>query len=225
MFSLFANWKSHKNLTTMREWYYAIRDRVSADSVDAMSRGVLEIVIFPPLPLAYPLHTLCIATNGMKVGAQDVSPNTEGPFTGLVNASSLHGIASHVIVGHVEERKRGDTDEIVTFKYDQVLHHALHPILCISEPHQQIKGAEIVAYEPVGAIGSGVNAQPSDVVSFKHDLPYPVTRYIYGGSVTASNCKEYLNPRVCDGFLVGSVSLDPIGFSSLIDVCAKYAVD
>lgn len=35
------------------------------------------------------------------------------------------------------------------------------------------------------------------------------TRIIYGGSVTASNCKELARESDIDGFLVGGASLKP----------------
>lgn len=225
MFSIYANWKSNKNLSSMREWFDTVRDRLSPEAHDGMRRGVIEIVVFPPSPLLYPLHVLCIGVDGFRVGIQDISALPEGSHTGLVSASSVQGIVSHVIVGHAEVRERGDTQEIVQSKYDQAIRHLLHPVLCISRPEEQIKDAPIVAFEPLSAIGSDMNASLEDVIDLRHDLHYPVSHYIYGGSVRADNCKEYLNPRICDGFLVGRESLDPIGFAALVSNCARYALD
>ncbi len=159
---------------------------------------------------------------GISVGIQDISPFGEGKHTGLINASSAEGIASHAIVGHVEERQRGDTQEVVRMKYEEALHHHLDPVLCISHPNEQISSSAILAYEPVAAIGSGENASADEVMKFRKSLASPPQSFVYGGSVSAQNCTEYLNPRVCDGFLVGTMSLDVVDFASLVNTCSPY---
>ncbi len=222
MFSLYANWKSHKNIADARAWYYALREQLSPQSNKFLQSELLEIVIFPPAPLLYSLHTLCMEHEGITVGIQDISPYGEGKHTGLINASSAKGIATHVIVGHAEERKRGDTQEIVHKKYEEALHHHLSPILCISHKDEQIPHAEILAYEPVSAIGTGENASAEDVTQFKQSLASQPNTFVYGGSVSAQNCIEYLKPRVCDGFLVGTTSLDVVNFAALVNTCVSY---
>jgi triosephosphate isomerase len=222
MFSLYANWKSNKNLTSTRAWFYTFREQLSPESQKLLQNGLLEIVVFPPVSLIYPLHTLCIDVPGVSVGVQDISPLNEGKFTGLVNASSVVGMASHAIVGHVEERQRGDTEEVVIQKYQQAVGNNLIPVLCISKPSELIAKANFVAYEPVEAIGSGNNATPTSVSQFKNSLSHQPKSFIYGGSVNVNNCNEYLQPRICDGFLVGQISLDAADFASLTNTCASY---
>jgi triosephosphate isomerase len=222
MFSLYANWKSNKNLTDTRAWFYALREQLSPESQKLLQTGSLEIVIFPPAPLIYPLHTLCMDVPGVTVGIQDVSPLNEGKYTGLINASSVVGMATHAIVGHVEERQRGDNEEAVLQKFQQAVNNKLAPVLCISKPTELISNANIVAYEPVEAIGSGNNATPSSVVQFKDSLGHQTQTFIYGGSVNVNNCKEYLQPRICDGFLVGQISLDATEFATLVNTCVPY---
>lgn len=222
MFSLYANWKSNKGLSSTRSWFYALKEQLSPTSNKLLESGELEIVIFPPAPLIYPLHTLCIDTPGVSVGAQDVSPVEEGAHTGLINASSLVGMADAVIVGHVEERKRGDTAEIVHQKYQQALAHKIAPILCVTKREQCIPDAKIISYEPIEAIGSGDNASAQNVALFKSSLSHQPESFIYGGSVNADNCGEYLTPRICDGFLVGTASLDCSDFAALTNTCASY---
>lgn len=222
MFSLYANWKSHKNISEARSWYYALREQLSPLSNKLLQKGLMEIVVFPPAPLLYPLHTLCIGQEGITVGIQDISPYGEGKHTGLINASSAEGIATHAIVGHVEERQRGDTRETVQTKFDEALRHNLKPVLCICHADEQIYEATTIAYEPAGSIGSGENASGEDVTHFKKSLSTQPQSYMYGGSVSAQNCAEYLKPRMCDGFLVGTMSLDVVNFVSLINTCAPY---
>ncbi|KAF8154554.1 triose phosphate isomerase [Crassisporium funariophilum] len=78
----------------------------------------------------------------------------------------------------------------------------------------------VVAYEPVWAIGTGKVASSAqaqeahaDVRSFLAKAVSPSVanniRIIYGGSVTAANCKELARQQDVDGFLVGGASLKP----------------
>ncbi|CAH8495357.1 unnamed protein product [Schistosoma rodhaini] len=78
----------------------------------------------------------------------------------------------------------------------------------------------VVAYEPVWAIGTGKVATPQQAQEvhnflrkwFKTNAPNGVDeniRIIYGGSVTAANCKELAQQHDVDGFLVGGASLKP----------------
>lgn len=76
----------------------------------------------------------------------------------------------------------------------------------------------VIAYEPIWAIGTGKVATPQQAQEVHYNLrkwldcyvsPHVAMnmRIIYGGSVTAANCKEIgANPDV-DGFLVGGASL------------------
>lgn len=78
----------------------------------------------------------------------------------------------------------------------------------------------VIAYEPVWAIGTGkvatsAQAQEAhlDIRTFLSQAVSPAvaenTRIIYGGSVTAANCKELSTQPDVDGFLVGGASLKP----------------
>ncbi|CAJ0931238.1 unnamed protein product, partial [Mesorhabditis belari] len=78
----------------------------------------------------------------------------------------------------------------------------------------------VIAYEPVWAIGTGVTASPEQAQEvhgwlrefLKEKVSEQVaasTRIIYGGSVTAENCRELGSQSDIDGFLVGGASLKP----------------
>merc|ERR1739845_3974 len=76
----------------------------------------------------------------------------------------------------------------------------------------------VLAYEPVWAIGTGKTASPERAqevhLAIRNWLAQNVsaevaasTRILYGGSVTASNCRELAACPDIDGSLVGGASL------------------
>ena len=132
-------------------------------------------------------------------GAQNLSTEENGAFTGEIAASMLLDFhCKYVIVGHSERRTLyGENDDIVTRKFAVAHSAGLKPILCVGETLEerekgvtedviarQIKavmntlGAKalatgVIAYEPVWAIGTGMTATPQqaqDVHAFIRKL-------------------------------------------------------
>ena len=117
------------------------------------------------------------------IGAQNLSSETEGAFTGQISGKMLRNIGvSHSIVGHSESRLQGEDDETILNKVQTAFDCDLMPILCIGEnqdeyskgrtekkiKHQLIKNLFplqntsnkiLIAYEPIFAIGSGIAVQ------------------------------------------------------------------
>jgi triosephosphate isomerase len=84
----------------------------------------------------------------------------------------------------------------------------------------------VVAYEPVWAIGTGVNATPDDAEAMHGFVRAELAaRYgrktadavpiLYGGSVKPDNAPALLCVPGVDGVLVGGASLDPHGFAKI----------
>ena len=113
------------------------------------------------------------------LGAQNCHYNQNyGPFTGSVSASMLKNVgAKYVILGHSENRKEGDTENIIKRKVESALSKKLNIIFCIGETYKEKKNKKtssiikkqlrtifnkkynfkkiIIAYEPVWSIGTG----------------------------------------------------------------------
>ena len=78
----------------------------------------------------------------------------------------------------------------------------------------------VLAYEPVWAIGTGKTATPEQAQAvhaalrqwLKDNISAEVSeglRIVYGGSVTAANCRDLATCPDVDGSLVGGASLKP----------------
>ena len=146
-----------------------------------------ETVICPPLPFI----TACGARKEVKhfhLGAQSASTEmVRGPHTGEVSAEMLHDIGvRYVIIGHSEQRARGESDATVAKKIKAVIDAGLLPIVCVGETIRDEAGAYlevlknqikhsfadvplnsaksiILAYEPVWAIGATEPMKNEDI--------------------------------------------------------------
>ena len=80
-----------------------------------------------------------------------------------------------------------------------------------------------LAYEPVWAIGTGVNATPDQVAEMHSFIREMIgnARVLYGGSVSPDNAGDLAAVTGVDGFLVGGASLSPEKF----EVIAKKTAE
>ena len=128
----------------------------------------------------------------IEIGAQNVSHETNGAFTGEISCNMLKDIGCYwVIIGHSERRTNfNEIDKIIKNKLQKILSHNLYPILCIGESKEERDAGKteailskqlsilstdygydlsklVIAYEPVWAIGTGKTAT-SEMVSITH---------------------------------------------------------
>lgn len=172
-----GNWKLHGSRAFAADLVAAIAAGLPVDGVD--------VVVMPPLPYIGELIE-DFEGRGVQFGAQDVSANEKGAYTGEVSAAMLVDIgARYGLVGHSERRQHhAESDALVARKFLAAKHAGLVPVLCVGESlHEREAGqteyrietqlaaiferagaqafaGAVIAYEPVWAIGTGKTASP-----------------------------------------------------------------
>ena len=153
-----------------------------------------------------------------------------------------------VVIGHSERRQYfAESSELVARKYNSARAAGLTPIVCVGETLQQreqgqaqaivssqlqalvntpLIAADVIAYEPVWAIGTGQTASPEqaqEMHAFIRDFlrqhlgeTAESIRLLYGGSVKATNAAELFGQQDIDGGLVGGAALDAQEFAAII---------
>ena len=176
-----GNWKMNCTFTEADELVNDIMENLENKELPRDT----QLIICPPFP--YLEMTTDYANDSYSmVGAQNVSDQEKGAYTGEVSAAMLESMElDYCIVGHSERRGYyGETDEIVAAKVDQLLKHGLKPIVCVGEVLEEREAGKqlevvqrqvekglfhltpeqmrevVIAYEPVWAIGTGKTATP-----------------------------------------------------------------
>ena len=202
----------------------------------------VDVVVCPPfVSLEATLQGLG-SESGVRVYAQNVHWELEGPFTGEVSAPMLLELGvTGALVGHSERRQHfGETDETVRLRAETALEAGLHVIACVGETERQREAGEteavlarqvgvipeherlVVAYEPVWAIGTGKTATP-EITQAAHAFVKSLhaSPVLYGGSVKPDNAELLLGLPDVDGALVGGASLDLQSFEAICRVGAN----
>jgi len=172
-----GNWKMNGDSAFISELIKELK--VSTKSSDA------EVLVCPPFVYLSEVKQ-ALSGSAIKLGAQNVSQNNNGAFTGEISLPMLNDLnCEYVILGHSERRSLyAETVELVAEKFIATEKAGLKPILCVGETLEeresdqtlevvgrQLKtvinaaGIEkfanaVVAYEPVWAIGTGKTATP-----------------------------------------------------------------
>ena len=140
-----------------------------------------DVAVCPPLVYLDKASTL-LNSSRIQLGAQNLSSESEGAYTGEVSAAMLQNIGcALVLVGHSERRQLlGETNSLVAAKVDQAVAAGLRPVVCVGETLAEREAGQtldivrqqlivlssesvlsnklILAYEPVWAIGTGMSA-------------------------------------------------------------------
>ncbi len=191
----------------------------------------------------------------ISVAAQNCASEESGAYTGEVSAGMIKSTgANYIIIGHSERRQFfSETDEIIAKKINLCIKNELFPIFCCGESLQERNESKhfevvekqintgifhldkfnieqvIIAYEPVWAIGTGVNASPGQAQEM-HEYIRKITseKYskaiadkipvLYGGSVKPDNAGELFKQPDIDGGLIGGASLKADDFIEIIKV-------
>jgi triosephosphate isomerase len=108
-----------------------------------------EVVVLPPFTALRSVQTL-VTGDKLEVGygAQDLSVQDSGAYTGEVSGAMLAALACrYVVVGHSERRAlHGEDDAVVAGKVQAALRHGLVPILCVGEGLEVRRTGEHVAH-------------------------------------------------------------------------------
>jgi triosephosphate isomerase len=181
-----GNWKMNLN---HQEALVFVQKLAAALADKKHDYAKAEVVVVPPFTDIRTVQT-CVDGDKLPIryGAQDVSSQDSGAYTGEISAAMLSKLGcSYVVVGHSERREyHSESDALVNAKAKKTIAAGMTPIVCVGEGLEvrkegrqvehtlaQVDGsladlsaeqvaALVVAYEPVWAIGTGEVATPDD---------------------------------------------------------------
>ena len=123
-----ANWKMFGNLKSLNTLNKVIKFSKSKE----IKKG--RLIYCPPYTLISSFlkkFKNCL----IDIGAQNChESDLYGPHTGFINSRMLKNIgANYVILGHSENRKKGETDKLINKKIKNAIKARLKVIFCIGE--------------------------------------------------------------------------------------------
>jgi len=245
-----GNWKMNLTLAEARALAQGVASK-------AASFGNAEVGVIPAFVHVAAVGEAIKGSN-VALGAQDAYWEKNGAFTGEISTAMLVDLGvKYVLVGHSERRHvLGETSAICNKKVHAILNvPSLSCIYCIGEKLEErqanktfdvcrsqlvdgLAGVDkakaerlVIAYEPVWAIGTGLNAtkeQAQEAHAFIRGELAKIfdaataasIRIQYGGSVKASNAAELMSQPDVDGALVGGASLKADEFAGIIAAAA-----
>ena len=209
------------------------------------NKNKFKLIYCPPNTLIRPMSKR-LKNSNLEVGAQNCHENDDyGAFTGQVNSRMLKSVgAKYVILGHSENRKTGENDNLINLKIKSAIKVDLKVIFCVGESLSEKKNKKttqvlkkqiekglqsiknkskiIIAYEPVWSIGTGLIPKSEDLIKsvlfIRNRFGRKSPKILYGGSVNSDNINQLKNIKSIDGFLIGGASQDP---KKIIDIIKK----
>lgn len=248
-----GNWKMFTTLPEAAALVKALRTKL-------VNIKNVEVAVFPPATNLTTVIEL-LKHSAIQVGAQNLYWEEQGAFTGEISAAMITSCGCElVLIGHSERRQYfGETDDTVNRRTKRALAAGLRPIICVGESLAQREGGEmqrvvemqvrgaladispadfgktVIAYEPVWAIGTGVNATPEQAQEAHAFIRMLLSdlygsqlaqkcRIQYGGSVKPGNAAELMAQSDIDGALVGGASLQADSFADIVKAAENLAV-
>lgn len=250
-----GNWKMNKTFSEAESLVAEILDLVEEKGKPENT----DIILFPPFPYLEMTREM-VYDYPVFIGAQNVSQHESGAYTGEVAAPMLRSMdIDYCLVGHSERRKYfGETDPLLALKVKALLKHDVVPVFCCGETLEERQsgrqqevvasqlqqavfslepedfGRIIIAYEPVWAIGTGVNATPEqaqemhafirELIAERYSANLAEVKIIlYGGSCNSKNAVQLFSMADVDGGLIGGASLDGQEFFRIIQAAGNAA--
>ncbi len=242
-----GNWKMNLNYTEAMMLTDAVVKAVSKDQ---------KTNVLLAAPFIYLSETVSrTKENGaIKIAAQNCSDKNSGAFTGEVSPSMLASIGVDcVLIGHSERRNLfHEENSLLAEKVKCSLESSLIPVYCCGETLDQRNSKKyfeivqqqlevglfhlsesefkkcVIAYEPVWAIGTGVNATAEQAQEMHQFIRQLINKkygesvsskisILYGGSVTPANANDIFSCPDVDGGLVGGASLKANDFIRIVE--------
>ena len=232
-----ANWKMYGNTKSLNTLDKVIKFSKSKE----IKKG--RLIYCPPNTLIssfFKKFQNCL----IDIGAQNCHENDDyGPHTGFVNCKMLKNIgANYVIIGHSENREKGETDKLINQKIKSAIRAKLKVILCIGETLSEKKRRKtksvlskqiklcldkvnkktnlFIAYEPVWSIGTGkipkITELKDSIKFIKSKFNKKIPKILYGGSVSPKNINNLKLIKDLDGFLIGGASQNSKNFIDIV---------
>ena len=234
-YQLIANWKMNpQDETATLEL---------AQGLDALKKNIW---VAPP---AIFLAHLFKKIPGMILGAQNMSAQPAGPFTGELSGAMIKNSGgSFVILGHSERKQFGETDSTVCEKIQQALSLDITPIVCMGEKEYMKDTNELqwewdkqistlfsdispraklyAVYEPAWAISTTegtLGSAPVQHIQRFHSWFRERFSYplLYGGSINSESLPSFQFLPL-DGFLIGSASLQLAQMQKIVTIIKDF---
>ena len=232
-----ANWKMYGSIKTLNTLNKVIKFSKSKE----IKKG--RIIYCPPYTLIssfFKKFQNCL----IDIGAQNCHESDDyGAHTGFINSKMLKNIgANYVIIGHSENRDKGETNNLINKKIKSAIKANLRVIFCIGETLKEKNNGKtksvllkqikkglnqiskkkncFIAYEPVWSIGTGKVPKLRDLeetIKFiKNNFVKNKPKVLYGGSVNPKNINDLKTIKELDGFLIGGASQNSKKFIDII---------
>ena len=221
------------------------------------NQASVQVALAPPFTALVSVKKV-LGKSQIKLAAQNCHWEESGAFTGEISPSMLAEIGcDFVVIGHSERRHIFcESEDMIAQKLLAVIRHGMRPILCVGETIEERRGDQTsaviarqldsalkgvaegdierieIAYEPVWAIGTGLNAtaeqihethaQIRDFLSGRFgDTKGGQVRILYGGSVKPDNAEMIGHISTVNGLLVGGASLVAESFLAILRTFAS----